>query len=98
MNQEDILKMAREAEPRAETASGDALIMSYGALERFAALVAAKAAQDEREAMKPAIIEALKAEEQEMENYSYFGSNRGVSVDDYEDVADAAISIRARGE
>lgn len=48
--------------------------------------------------MKPAIIEALKAETQEMEGYSYFGSNKGVSVDDYEDVADAAIAIRARGQ
>jgi len=58
-------------------------------------VVAQRASEAERQAMKPHIIQALKEAETEMENYSYFGSNRGVPKDDYEDVADAAI--RARG-
>lgn len=44
------------------------------------------------EALKLAIITALKNHEKEMEGYGYFGSNRGVSKDDYEDVADEALS------
>lgn len=94
MTKEEILSMAREAGICTWTIPPESVVEQW---ERFAALVAAKATQDEREAMKPAIIEALKSETQEMENYSYFGSNKGVSVDDYEDVADAAIAIRARG-
>lgn len=53
-----------------------------------------EAEREEREAMKPAIIEACKAHTREMEGYSYFGSNPGVAEDDYEDVADKAVEIR----
>lgn len=34
------------------------------------------------------IIDIINKHTREMEGYSYFGSNPGVSVDDYEDVAD----------
>lgn len=34
------------------------------------------------------ITNILEKYTREMENYSYFGSNPGVSTDDYEDVAD----------
>lgn len=47
MNQEDILKMAREADCGHESMTLDWI--APNGLERFAALVAAKAAQDERE-------------------------------------------------
>lgn len=46
MNQEDILKMAREADCGHESMTLDWI--TPNGLERFAALVAAKAAQDER--------------------------------------------------
>lgn len=46
MNQEDILKMARE---HAICTSADSKEFDHDGLLRFAALVAAKAAQDERE-------------------------------------------------
>lgn len=41
MNRDDVIRMAREAGPRAETASGDAIIMTYESLERFRAMAAA---------------------------------------------------------
>lgn len=47
MNQEDILKMAREADCGHESMTLDWI--APDGLERFAALVAAKAAQDERD-------------------------------------------------
>lgn len=55
MNQEDILKMAREAGfTVASHSAGPVVAVDSGNwwayIERFAALVAAKAAQDEREA------------------------------------------------
>ena len=52
MNQEDILKMAREADPDFDSDPEDMpfCLMGMDAVERFAALVAAKAAQYEREA------------------------------------------------
>lgn len=52
MNQEDILKMAREADPDFDSDPEDmpCCLLGMDAVERFAALVAAKAAQDEREA------------------------------------------------
>jgi adenosine deaminase len=43
------------------------------------------------EKIKQAIIAALKNNTKEMEGYSYFGSNPGVSEDDYEEVADEVI-------
>lgn len=60
MNQEDILKMAREAgfqtwESKSQCSLGKVFVQPIGwycneELERFAAMVAEKAAQDEREA------------------------------------------------
>lgn len=38
------------------------------------------------------IDDILKHFTQEMEGYSYFGSNPGISEDDYEDVADQIMS------
>lgn len=38
--------------------------------------------------LKQAIIAVLQEHEQEMEGYSYFGSNRGVPKDEYEEVAE----------
>lgn len=61
------------------------------------AIVAERAVAAEREAMKPAIIKAL--QDNEREGHSYFlGANPGVSKDDYEDVAEEAVAIRARSE
>lgn len=45
--------------------------------------------------MREAIIKILNGYTQEMENYSYYGSNRGVSVDDYKDIADEIIAWQA---
>jgi hypothetical protein len=42
MTKDEILSMTKAAGIRAETASGDAVIMTFEALERFAALVAEK--------------------------------------------------------
>jgi len=103
MTREDIIRMARDAGFRTgytDLASGDEqmrFVDPIGStclveLERFAELVAAA----EREAMKPAIIEACKANTREMEGYSYFGSNPGVQYDDYEDVANDSAAIRVR--
>lgn len=55
MNQEEILKMAREAGaakfyPDRQSKTVENYLVGQEFLERFAALVAAKAAQDEREA------------------------------------------------
>jgi hypothetical protein len=44
---------------------------------------------------KQTIVAILKSFEQEMENYSYFGSNPGVSENDYEGVADKIIESLA---
>lgn len=41
-----------------------------------------------KEKMRVGLIKALKNHTKEMEGYSYYGSNPGVSEDDYEDVAD----------
>lgn len=46
--------------------------------------------------MKDKIIEILKAHTREMEGYSYFGSNPGISEDDYEEIAEeieAALAL-----
>lgn len=37
------------------------------------------------------IVKALDGFTTEMEGYSYFGSNPGIPVDDYDEVADAVI-------
>ena len=68
--------------------------------ERAQALMAelASARADEREAMKPAIIKALQAHEKGVERGGCFDETLCVSDDDYEDVAEEAVAIRARGE
>lgn len=40
-----------------------------------------------------AIEKILEHYETEMENYGYYGSNRGVPKDDYEDVAEEIMTI-----
>ena len=42
---------------------------------------------------KEKILRVLKEYEKEMEGYSYFGSNKGVSVDDFEDIADEILKL-----
>ena len=42
-------------------------------------------------AIRDRIVEIISRYTQEMEGYSYFGSNPGVDDDDYEDVADAIM-------
>jgi hypothetical protein len=42
----------------------------------------------EEKAIRDRIVDIISRHTREMEGYSYFGSNPGVSVDDYEDVAD----------
>lgn len=39
-------------------------------------------------ALRNKIMEILSRHQTEMEGYSYFGSNPGIPVDDFEDVAD----------
>lgn len=39
------------------------------------------------------ILEILKSHTKEMEGYSYFGSNPGVSEDDYDDIAKEIIAV-----
>ena len=41
--------------------------------------------------MKEIIIKILESHTHEMEGYSYYGSNPGVSEDDYEEIADEII-------
>lgn len=41
--------------------------------------------------MKDIILRILKEYTQEMEGYSYFGSNPGIPEDDYDDIADKII-------
>jgi len=41
-----------------------------------------------KEEIKDRIIAIIDAHTREMEGYCYFGSNPGVSTDDYEDIAD----------
>ena len=96
MTRDEIIEMARELQ--LEVDEGENVCIGGEPCTTILKLLVNRAVAKEREAMKPAIIEALKAETREMENYSYFGSNKGVSVDDYEDVADAAIAIRARSQ
>lgn len=45
--------------------------------------------------MREAIIKILNEYTQEMEHYGYYESNLGVSVDDYEDIADEIIAWQA---
>lgn len=61
MNQECILKMAREADPDFDSDPEDMpfCLLGMDAIERFAALVAAKAAQDEREACEKACMSRI---------------------------------------
>lgn len=66
MNQEDILKMAREADCGHESMTLDWI--APNGLERFAALVAAKAAQDERQKYQ-ADIERWKGEAAKAEKW-----------------------------
>jgi hypothetical protein len=40
-----------------------------------------------KEEIRKRIIEIINSYTREMEGYSYFGSNPGVSEDDYEDIA-----------
>lgn len=42
----------------------------------------------EEKATRDRIIAIIASHTQEMEGYSYFGSNPGVSEDDYEDIAE----------
>jgi hypothetical protein len=43
---------------------------------------------DKEKAIRDRIISIIHGYTREMEGYSYFGSNKGVSVEDYEDIAD----------
>jgi len=45
--------------------------------------------------LRSVIIEILKRHTREMEGYNYFGSNPGVSEDDYEEIADEVIARTA---
>lgn len=45
----------------------------------------------EEKLLRDKIIEVISSYTQEMEGYSYFGSNPGVPVDDYEDIADEIL-------
>lgn len=47
---------------------------------------------------KEKIIEILKAHTEEMESYSYYGSNPGIPEDDYSEVADEILSIQASAQ
>ena len=92
MNQEDIIKMAREAgagamktwNMRKESDPVTAYRFTEEAMERFAALVAAKAAQDEREAC------AKRCEEKS----DYW---LGLCNDTSDALQACAASLRARG-
>lgn len=46
---------------------------------------------EEEKILRDKIVEILSGFTQEMENYSYFGSNPGIEEDDYEDVADEIL-------
>lgn len=43
--------------------------------------------------MKEKIIAILKAHTKEMENYGYFSPNPGISVDDYEEIAEEILDF-----
>lgn len=43
---------------------------------------------DKEKAIRDRIVSIINGYTKEMEGYSYFGSNPGVSTDDYEDIAD----------
>lgn len=45
----------------------------------------------EEKLLRDKLIEIMNKWTREMEGYSYFGSNPGVSEDDYEDVADEIL-------
>lgn len=45
----------------------------------------------EEKLLRDKIIEVISSYTQEMEGYSYFGSNPGVPVDDYKDIADEIL-------
>lgn len=56
-----------------------------------------KSEEIKRVLTKEMILEVLNKYEQEMEGYSYYGSNPGVSRDDYSDIADELLQkIRMR--
>ncbi len=46
-----------------------------------------KISKEEKE-LRDKLVEVIAQYTKEMEGYSYFGSNPGVSEDDYEDIAD----------
>lgn len=46
---------------------------------------------EEEKILRDKIVEILSGFTQEMENYSYMGSNPGIEEDDYEDVADEIL-------
>lgn len=58
-----------------------------------------KACEEKQVLTKEMILEVLNKYDQEMEGYSYYGSNPGVSRDDYSDVANELLQkIRMRDE
>lgn len=46
--------------------------------------------------MKEQILAILNEYRKDMENYSYFGSNYGVSEDDFEDIAEKIIALEGQ--
>lgn len=47
---------------------------------------------EQEQVIHDTILEIFKANTREMEGYSYFGSNPGISEDDYDEVADNIIT------
>ena len=45
--------------------------------------------------MREAVLKILASYKQEMERYGYYGSNPGVSVDDFEEIADEIVAWQA---
>lgn len=59
-----------------------------------------KISKEEKE-LRDKLVEVIAQYTKEMEGYSYFGSNPGVSEDDYEDIADDLLlkfSIKEKTE
>lgn len=92
MNREDILNMAREADPDFDSDPEDMpfCLLGMDAVERFADLVAAKAAQDEREACAESLESMKTRYPSGIPNDLERGYNAALRR--------AAAAIRARGQ
>lgn len=49
----------------------------------------------DNEKMREAVLKILASYKQEMERYGYYSSNPGVSVDDFEEIADEIVAWQA---